>query len=241
MAMTPEERARAAAITEEISREAKARRSGTVEQKFTIPGISKPPPTPKKHALRYTVIFSLALAVNIAAFIGYRHHVETELQEAEAARLAEARARAAAVVAAAKQIAEPIPVRLPQVRYQTVRTEVTRQPEYNVYTEQRPATQRRPVVQKVTAPQQQAPEPKKQDRSPEHQRIARLYLAGKKYLDGKITSCEQVPGWEGRYRTQLEVARSSGSVTSPTARKFEILTQETDGKITVIDFTTKGY
>jgi len=63
-------------------------------------------------------------------------------------------------------------------------------------------------------------------------------------LNVDVTTCESVPGWNGRYRTQghafLEFYDSRGNSFQRADRGFEVITEEaTPGLPAVIDFTQK--
>lgn len=98
--MTPEERARAEAINEEISRQQKARRSGiqslpvSAPESTTarIPGISRTPPDYKPWRPSATLLICLAITLNVAGFIGYdlyKDHKEREVAKEAVRRLEE--------------------------------------------------------------------------------------------------------------------------------------------------------
>lgn len=240
--MTPEERARADAITEEIARQAKARRSGTPTPPAKIPGIS-PPPAQTGHGLRYGLIFTAVALAHVVGFLAYQNHTKKKELEV-AARIADAEAITAAEIrATAEAEAERLKLAFaqqkasPKIEYVIVNEEPA----------QRPQTQRTQVAapQRPTPPTRQIPEPEEtRDRAPEHATVALIYLQKKKRdtWNARATSTEQVTGWEGRYRTEFEIPRDTQiKNSSPRPRRFEVLTQETDGEITGIDVTTKGY
>lgn len=96
-------------------------------------------------------------------------------------------------------------------------------------------TQANPRPAQVTA----STEPEIKDHSSEHQSVAYQYVIQKGGLDAEVESTEAVTGWDGRYRTAGEAYFYRYGKRTPSPRKFEVLTQETNGKIQGIDLTIK--
>jgi len=237
--MTPEERARAEEITAAISASVKSRRQAG------IPGISPEPVTEPGRAFKYAVFFVVVAAVHLVGFFAYRHYTETNAREQEQAqRHADMQAEA---IRLAQQTAENARAEVERLRREAARP-VPPKIEYNVYTDPvRPApTPQRPTPRPAPVVAQQQPEPAQpaRDLRPQHRTAALSYLRSKKSdaWNARVISTQQVPGWDGRYRTEFEIPRESYSNTSsPRPRRYEVLTQETDGEIAGIDLTTKGY
>lgn len=259
--MTPEERARADAINDAISRFSKARKQPRLPTPIQPPTAPRPtiPDAPRRtgNAFRYAAIFAFVLAAHIAGFMAYRHHSETEKtkeaeRRAEIQALANAREQAAQAAAALAQAnAELARAEAERLKAQLAAQIKQTSPkiEYNVYEEPKPAPQPRPVTQPrpTSADQLQRQTPPKEDaptnRIAEHRNAAQRYLVSQKSdaWRAQILTTEQVSGWEGRYRTEFEIPRNPKGISSPIPRRYDVLTQEKDGKITGIDITTKGY
>ncbi len=235
--MTPEERARADAITAAIAESVKNRRQAV------IPGVSPEPVTAASRTFNYAVFFGIVFAVHVAGFFAYRHYSETKMR-AEEQRSAEIQAEA---IRMAQATADAARAEVERLKLEGARR-MAPQIEYNVVTTQPPPRpQSRPQVskQQVTPSSASVQQPAVvADRTAEHAVIALNYLRSKKSdtWRARATSTDPVPGWDGRYRTEFEIPRDSyAGTSSPTPRRFEVLTQERDGKIIGIDVTTKGY
>ncbi len=250
--MTPQERARADEITASIERSAKDRKKAPA---VTIPGISPKPPAPtirpvsqegpatSGDGLRYGLIFTAVLVIFAAGFAVYTRHMEVREQrirdevalmlraitEQEKARAeAERMTRLTAAIAEKRQ----------QDLQKSAGSNSSPKIEYNIYSPPAPAPRPQPI-ESYQPPVQQ---PAVTDRSNEHAAIAAAHLAMKKGIRPRRVSTTPVSGWEGRYRSEFEFTRNPNQgTTSPTPRRYEVTTQETDGKITAIDLTTKGY
>lgn len=246
--MTPEERARADAITQALSQSAKNRRLPQPAP-FSPPAPDSPPAT-TGNGLRFAAFFALAVAIHIAGFIAYNHYsevrdkaarqeeerrlaAEQELIDATREKaLAQAReGKLLAQIAALRQSAASQPARI----------------EYNVYPDPHPAPRT------VYAPQQQQPSPApvpppapaqesaptRRDRTEEHRAAAIAYVLTKKGAYVQTSDVTPVPGWEGRYRTTGEAYFYRYSSKTPSPRKFEVLTQENGSVIVASDLTIK--
>jgi hypothetical protein len=237
--MTPEERSRADAINDAIATSVKSR-----GQPF-IPGVSPEPVAESGNSFKYAVVFVFVAAVHVGGFFAYRHYTESKAREQEQAqRQADMQAEA---IRLAQEAAENARAEVARLRREATRP-VSPKIEYNIYpdpvrpspTPQRPAPRPAPVVARPQPARVQPP----QDLRPLHQSAALNYLRSKKSdtWNARVISTQQVPGWDGRYRTEFEIPRGSYSNTSlPRPRRYEVLTQETDGVIAGIDVTTKGY
>ena len=223
--MTPEERARAAAITDSIAAESAARRAQRT------PEVS---PEPTSKTFLYAAIFAFVAAAHIAGFIGYQHvqakrTAERERQHAqELADAAQERATAERLAASLRAAVAPLPT------YPTYQYKQTQAPQRPTPAPTRPRTE--PTATKTT--QRPAithqPTPTAPDRKHEHTAAAIAYVIQKRGGYVKTTETEQVPGWEGRYRTTGE-AHFYQQNRTPSPRRFEVLTQEDSGKITATD------
>lgn len=253
--MTPAERARAEAITAAISQQVKTRKQKPVTAASLLA-------EPKRGSrdIFYVVTFVIVSAAHVFGFLGYQRYKENEAEKdrLHAQQLDDARTQAAYESARTKELlaaladAQSTAKAYQKSQYATQPQrqwdngqQPTRQPagerkiEYNVYKEprQRIAPQTRTTY--APAPAERTPAP---DYTADHRLIARAYLAKKKGVSGQFVSIEQVPGWDGRYRTKFEIPRNpySGS-SSMNPRRFEVITQEKDGKIEGVDATITGY
>lgn len=249
--MTPEERVRADEITADIERFVKDRKKAAV---VTIPGISPKPPAPtirpvsqerpaiSGNGLRYALIFILILTLHAAGFMAYTRHMEAkeqEMQAAMAAAIREATAQAEQARAEAERLTTAFTAQQAQLRPQlsgkstpAVNPEI----EYNTYKE------KKPLVRKAVLQEKQPVVEEQPDRSGEHTSMAAAYLS-RKGIYARSVSTTQISGWEGRYRTEFEVPRNTYTTgtTSPRPKRYEVITEEKGGKITALEYTTKGY
>lgn len=230
--MTPEERARADAITDSISATIKQRRQPS------SPAISPTDSAVTNRGVFYVVIFAAVVAAHVVGFIAYQHHSNTKAEHAR--RVAQAEIDA---LEAARAIADREAERLRRsfaaaaVKPRNLAPPPPRPIEYNIYKETRPTP---PPAHSPSPAESETPSPR--DRLEEHKNVAQRYLARKKNVWITPASIEQVPGWEGRYRTQFELIRDPHKgMSSPTPRRYEVITEEKNGTITGVDATTKGY
>ena len=270
--MTPEERARADEITAAIERFAKDRKKApaatipgispkppaptmrvvsqtpptrsTPIQPASIPGISR-----SSRTLTPTLLICLTITLNVAGFIGYKIYTDYRDREEAKEMIRQAEQSAAAAMSEASRMTQELTKQftqaMPSPAFQTAqsttpqRERVTPTIEYNVVRTQPPAPRPQPVQTYQPAP----PEPAPVDRKPAHIVVATNYIRMKSGLwDAQATSTEQVPGWDGRYRTEFEIPRSAyAGTTSPKPKRYEVITEEKAGKITALEITTKGY
>ena len=244
--MTPEERARAAAITDSIAAESAARRADR------IPGVS---PEPQSKGFFYAAIFAFVLAAHVAGFLGYQHvqakrTTERERQHAQAlADAAQARANANRLAASMRAASAPAPayqntqyagqqsrqrntgITLTGPNGETVH-QSPRPIEYNVYRATPPTPNRAQA-----APEQR---PTVTDRSHAHRSAAIHHVVknGGGYV--RVTESKPVPGWDGRYRTTGDAQfYKYSSNRTPSPRKFEVLTQENGEEVNATDINIK--
>jgi hypothetical protein len=255
--MTPEERARADAIMEEITKQAKARRQHAAAPAARIPGITSEPPTPTGHGLRYAALFAVIAALHVAGFIAYDQYT----QKKEAEKIAQIKAEAEAATQEGiirgqieaermrqlfSQIA-PVPQAQPKpspkIEYTATRQQPTTRPQI-----QQPQAYRPP------ARPQQTQAPAKTDPTEEHKATAEKHayshfrykykIGSKQYAvtSLQITSPEtsEVTGWD-RYRTLGEagIEYYDNQGLKRTTRRFEVLTEIKNGKVTPVDITVK--
>jgi hypothetical protein len=149
--MTPEERARADAITEEIARQAKGRKEAQ------IPGVSRDANDAKGSSFRYAALFAFVAAAHLAGFAVYQHYSETQrakehAQEAEIRARAElAQAEANAAAEAARNEAERLTRLLATQEQKTRVAPASPKIEYNVFPERTKtkSQQRQPVKEET--------------------------------------------------------------------------------------------
>lgn len=253
--MTPEEKARAAAIIAAVSESAKARK------RPITPAALLAEPKLASRAIFYAITAAAMLAIHVAGFLTYKHFTTAaeererrHAQELENARelaayekaktdhylaaLAKAKAEAGAY-SKSQYVPQITPRTQPQQRTITPPPARTPKIEYNIYKEPRqritPQTYQ-PVTQQAQTPTTPPP----QDRTAEHQAAAIAHVIQKKGGYVRATATSPVPGWEGRYRTTGEAHfYQHNSSKTPSPRKFEVLTQETPSGITASDLTIK--
>lgn len=226
--MTPDERARADAIIAALGKKPSR------NNQEPIPGITQNPQSSR--IFIYITFFVLAVSVNVAGWLIYRHvqdQAEIERREEESRKLTEA--SIAATSAAKAQLealrktlaAQPQPSYAPIIPAAPVQT-----------TRVVPAPTPRPQPVQIIREQQPEPAPQPQrDRARDHSAVAVSYMATKRGIGIRVTDVSPVPGWEGRYRTTGESVYNFQK--SPSPKIYEILTQEKDGQISAIDVVTK--
>ncbi|MFA6961257.1 MAG: hypothetical protein WC205_10945 [Opitutaceae bacterium] len=253
--MTPEEQARANAITDSIANSVKQRKQAPA----TIPYLSPKPPSKSSGILYYGGFLTLAAIITATVFYAYKTYSDrqeqaaiaaaTEREETHRQELAEMQAKAAAANAEADRLKtafRQITTQAPQAASPKI--------EYNVYHNPTPtprATQKQPTsLARQTPPPQNQPE----DQSEKHQDTAVKYaysyfrykytIGSKNYavtsLDITPNDTSPVSGWP-RYRTEGEAGLEyyDGSGFRRTTRKFEVLTETKNGRIKAIDLTVK--
>jgi hypothetical protein len=240
--MTPEERARADAISDAIAASVKQRRQQP------IPGVSPAAPTASSRRIFYTTLLVIVLAAHVAGFLVYRRHAEAKAKRAriaaqeerliQQAATAEAQANAERLSNALAATKPDKPMAAPtSVRKETPR--LTR-PVTPAPTRVSPTPAPAAEIPDVTASHQTAAE----NHAYSHFRY-KYTIGSKNYgiTSLQITTSEtvQVPGWP-RYRTQGEVGLEyyDGQSFKRTTRRFEVLTENKNGRIVATDITVKG-
>jgi hypothetical protein len=257
--MTPEERARADAIMEEITKQAKARREHATAPAARIPGISSEPLTPTGQTMRRTVIFALIATLHVAGFIGYHNYAEAKEAEKIAQIKAEAEAATQEGLRRGKIEAERMRELFSEIsRDQVKPTKTSPKIQYNVYTPPTPAPRSAAIAPKTQmtvatvtatsrADEQEAGAEKHQEQAVKYaySHFRYKYTIGSKNY--AVTSLEitpketnEVAGWP-RYRTEGEAGLEyyDGSSYKRTTRKFEVMTETKSGRVTATEITVK--
>lgn len=98
-----------------------------------------------------------------------------------------------------------------------------------------PAPSRQATAPAYTSPTQTM----ETDRTNEHRQKAIERVMRDGGIVRQVESVEQVAGWTGRYRTTGEATFYRYSGDTPKPKRFEVLTQEENDLITSVDFTIK--
>jgi hypothetical protein len=253
--MTPDERARADAITDAIARDVQERKRQRIPG--LSPSASSTEPALSRRTVFYVVLFVVITAAHVGGVLVYRHlatanaeRIRIVTQEAiEARQSAEANARAEAerlkqafTTSNLRSNTATIPEPRPTSPSSTRRT-----------TSQAP----RPYAQAPVHEEHVQPSPggEQRDKSADHQSVAEKHaysyfrykyaIGGRNYaitgIEVTVSAISAVPGWP-RYRTQGEVGMEyfDGQGYKRTTRHFEVLTEEKEGRIVPADITVKG-
>lgn len=219
MKLTPEEKARSAAIIRELL-------GGTKQTEV------EPLQGPNRGFLYWASFAAIAIGLTLAAAFYFG---DWGASSSESALPADQSSRS--VPAVTKKLPPLTPSSLPPVAVQAQPTKPT------LMTYQDPPRHNRP-----SAPSRQAatpvytPPPAQNvevDHTNEHRQKAVERVAKEGGIVRQVESVEQVAGWTGRYRTTGEATFYRYSGSTPTPKRFEVLTQEENDQITSVDFTIK--
>ncbi len=219
MKLTPEEKARSAAIMRELL-------GGTKETEI------EPLKEPNRGFLYLAsfAVIAIGLTLGAAYYIGVWDAAGTE-------NALPAEQTGHAVASSAKKLPRLTPSSLPPVTTQTQPTK----PKLMTYRDPprrgTPPAPTRPVKAPAYTPS--PAQAAAVDRTDEHRAKALERVLKEGGHVRQVESVEPVAGWTGRYRTTGEAVFSRYSGETPKPKRFEVLTQEANDLITSVDFTIK--